>query len=300
VPDSAVPPPPPSACRICAGPTSGFGTVYGRFSRHNYRLGRCPACGYVFVADPWLDMSEVYDERYYAGDGADPSVDYQYELSNPGSTVRRYEWEGIAAVVASLVDQFRSPVRWLDYGCGNGGLVRFLQERGLADALGFEEGSIAAQAKSMGIPLLNRSELDVREQSFDVVTAIEVLEHTSDPMAELCRMRRLLRPGGLLFLTTGNARPYINRISGWSYVVPEVHISFFEPRTLEIAMTRAGFHPDHPSLGPGFNDVLKFKLLKSLHVRRRSLLTDVIPAGLIGPVANRRTRLREHPIGWAR
>jgi hypothetical protein len=131
------------------------------------------------------------------------------------------------------------------------------------------------------------------------VTAIEVLEHTLDPLAELVRMRRLLRPGGLIFVTTGNAQPHADRLSRWSYVVPEIHISFFEPRTLERALTAAGFRPERMSLGRGFDEVFKFRVLKNLRVRRRSPLTDAFPSSLIGPIADRMTKLRQHPVGWA-
>ena len=61
------------------------------------------------------------------------------------------------------------------------------------------------------------------------MTAIEVLEHTLDPLAELRRIRALLRPGGLLLLTTGNAAPFASRLTQWPYVIPEIHVSFFEP-----------------------------------------------------------------------
>ena len=75
------------------------------------------------------------------------------------------------------------------------------------------------------------------------MTAIEVLEHTLEPLAELRRIRKLLRPGGLLFLTTGNAAPFASDLLRWSYIIPEIHISFFEPSTLEYALHAAGFRP---------------------------------------------------------
>jgi SAM-dependent methyltransferase len=273
--------------------------VHGRYSGRDYSLARCRECGYAHVVDPWLDFAEIYDARYYAGQGADPLVDYRFELDRPEHTVRRYEWEGIARVVGELLGADAERPRWLDYGCGNGGLVRHLRHQRRADAFGFEEGSIAAEALERGIPILSAEELGAQDGSFDVVTAIEVLEHTLDPLAELRRMRGLLRPGGLLFMTTGNAQPYADRLASWSYVRPEIHISFFEPRTLELALRTSGFRPEVRALGPGFQRILKFKVLKNLRIRRRSVLTDLFPGGLLGRIADRRTRLSEHPVGWA-
>lgn len=286
-------------CRICGAETTGVGSVHGRYSGRDYRLARCAGCGYAFVVDPWLDYQAIYDERYYAGEGADPSVDYRFELEAPERSVRYYEWEGIAAVVGHVAGTGAGARRWLDYGCGNGCLVRHLREHSNTEAFGFDDGSIAAAAKARGIPMLDAGQLDALAGSFDVVTAIEVIEHTVDPVAELRRMRRLLRPGGLLYLTTGNARPYAKRLTRWRYVVPELHISFFEPRTLERAYTEAGLRPERRALGPGFQQVLKFKTLKGLHIRKRSVLTDAIPARLIAPLAEQMAHLSEHPVGWA-
>jgi SAM-dependent methyltransferase len=291
------------SCRICGSNTDPAGTVYGRFSRRDYSLARCSACGYAFIVDPWLDYAQIYDERYYAGHGADPMVDYRFELERPERTIRGYEWEGIAIVVSDLLHRSEaqaecSPLRWLDYGCGNGCLVRYLRATLAADAFGFDEGSITSDARHAGIPLLGADDLRTHSGTFDVVTAIEVLEHTLEPVAELRRIRSLLRPGGLLFLTTGNAAPYASNLSRWRYVIPEIHISYFEPRTLDRAFTIAGFRPERRALGRGWDLILKLKVLKNLRIRNRSALTDALPAR-IAAIADRRTRLGDHPVGWA-
>lgn len=288
----------PPSCRICGSATDHAASVDGQYSGRRYDLARCDHCGYVFVTEPWLDYARIYDDAYYAGEGADPLVDYRFELEQPYRTIRQYEWQGTAHLVNGLVGEM-SGRRWLDYGSGNGGLVRYLRDRCAVDAVGFEEGAIATQARALGIPILGESELEAVEGSFEVVTAIEVLEHTYDPVYELRRMRRLLHPGGLLFLTTGNARPYVSRLDRWRYVTPEIHISFFEPRTLARAMTDAGFRPEKRPLGTGFDEILTFKVLKNLHFRRRSKLTDALPRRLIGLLADRIARLSEHPVGWA-
>lgn len=284
-------------CRICGAPTRPGPSVHGSYSGRDYELRRCPACGFAFVGDPWLDYAAIYDDRYYAGEGADPSVDYRFELDHPDRTIRGYEWTGIARAVAALVP---SPptLRWLDFGCGNGGLVRYVRARAGHDAVGFEEGSIADAARARGIPILRDDELD-GSGPYDVVTAIEVLEHTLDPVAELRRVRGLLRPGGLLFVTTGNAAPFADRLERWRYLTPEIHISFFEPQTLARAFELAGLRPEHRGRVPGFEDILTFKVLKNLGVRRRSRFTDLLPRRVVGAAADRYTRLSDHPIGRA-
>jgi SAM-dependent methyltransferase len=285
-------------CRVCRSRATVVATVRGRYVGRVFALARCTRCGYAFVADPWLEFERIYDERYYAGQGADPLLDYSYELEHPDRTIRAYEWRGIASVVRHLVGTL-SGRRWIDFGCGNGGLVRYLREHEGVDAVGYEEGAIATRAASMGIPISGRAALSGWSGTADVVTAIEVLEHTYDPVAELRTMRTLLRPGGLLFVTTGNALAHLRRLDKWRYVIPEIHISFFEPRTLARAMVEASFRAEARPLGPGFDDILTFKVLKNLKVRHRSALTEALPRRLIGTIADRRERLSEHPVGWA-
>lgn len=287
------------ACRICGSPAQFVASVDGNYSGRTFALHRCAECGYAFIADAWLDFEQIYDERYYAGRGADPLVDYEFELEHPTQTIRVYEWRGIATVLGGLIGPLAGR-RWIDFGCGNGGLVRYLRDACGADAVGFEEGSVAARAVAAGIPVHGRAALAGWQGSADVVTAIEVIEHTADPVAELRTMRGLLRPGGVLFLTTGNARAHAGRLEKWRYVVPEIHISFFEPRTLARAMAAAGFEPEQRRLGPGFDDVLAFKVFKNLKIRRRSAVTDAVPRRPLGMLADRMERLSEHPVGWAR
>jgi 2-polyprenyl-3-methyl-5-hydroxy-6-metoxy-1,4-benzoquinol methylase len=274
-----------------------LGLVRGSYSHHNYRLRRCENCRYAFIADPWTDFARIYDDDYYAGQGADPLVDYQFELDSPAASIRVYEWRGITSIVQQVMGGLAG-VRWMDFGAGNGGLVRYVRAHSSAGAVGFEEGSIAARARALGIPV--DSALDHHaDGTFDVVTAIEVLEHTLDPVAELRRMRSLLRPGGLLLLTTGNAAPFAQRLTQWPYVIPEIHISFFEPETLARAMRAADLEPGPLPTRSGFDEVLKFKVLKNLRLRRRSMLTDAIPAAPLARAADLRTRLRAHPIARA-
>jgi SAM-dependent methyltransferase len=290
--------PAPPPCKICASATEPAGVVHGRFSGRDFGLRRCPSCGFAFVHPPRTDFAAIYSDAYYAGKGADPLVDYVTELDRPGSALRQYEWRGVHERVRSLIE-LAPGARWLDYGCGTGGLVRHLRAGGAYDAVGFEQGWSVPRLREHRIPFVEEGELAAQEGSFDVVTAIEVLEHVIDPVTELRRMRALLRPGGLLFVTTGNAEPYAQKLSSWRYVIPEIHVSLFEPRSLALAMREAGLAPATPGFGPGWPDIIRFKLLKNLKRRNVSGFDRLVPWPAVTRVIDRRFRLSAHPVGWA-
>jgi SAM-dependent methyltransferase len=286
------------ACRICGSRDSAFVTsVTGDFAHRDFELRRCNVCRFVFISDPWLDYEAIYSEAYYNGQGVDRKLNYIGEVEHPARTVRQYEWRGIAERVAALT-AVSPQTRWLDYGCGTGGLVSFLQGRGI-QACGFEQGWWEPRLRERGVPTIAENEFGENAGRFDVVTAIEVIEHTIDPVGALRQMRALLKPGGLLFMTTGNAEPFSERLASWRYMTPEVHISFFEPATLALALERAGFGVEFPGFGPGWPDMLRYKVLMSLHRKWTSPLESLVPWRPLARALDSRLRLSAQPIGWA-
>jgi SAM-dependent methyltransferase len=288
-----------AACAICQSSTVAAGNKKSSWSGQEFELRRCPSCGFAFVANPRLDYEALYDDAYYSGRGADPHVNYIDEIDHLDTTIRKFEWRGIWRLVHSI-KQVGSTTRWLDYGCGVGSLVEFVRNQGVGEAYGFDQGWSLNQLRERGVPHLRPEALDQQRGTFDVVTAIEVVEHVSDPVNELSRIRALLRPGGLLFLTTGNAAPYLDRLSDWRYVIPDVHISFFTPGALALALDKAGFDAAFPGYQPGWDDIIRFKVLKSLGVRRNKLSTRAVPWPLVSRIVDWRLQLSAQPVGWAR
>jgi SAM-dependent methyltransferase len=287
-----------STCRLCSAPTVEVGRKFGDHSQQWYDIRHCPTCRFSFVVNPYTDYTAIYSAEYYAGRGADPLVDYLFELECPRATIRQYEWAGIVQVIQSLTI-LGAETQWLDFGCGNGGLVRYVRANSPCAIVGFEEGWIRDQAVAMGIPIIDRGQLDACVQTFDIVTAIEVLEHVVDPLAALRSIHRMLKPGGLFFFTTGNAQPFRSRLLSWQYVIPEIHVSFFEPETLRHALVLAGFRPEFKGFLPGFTDIIRFKVLKNLHLRRASIVEQMLPWSVLTRLIDFRRKITAHPIGWA-
>lgn len=285
-------------CKICGTEAAPIGEKRGTHHEKVFLFERCEWCGFTFVANPWTDYGQIYNEAYYRGQGPDPWIDYVFELEHPERTVRIYEWAGILQVVQQLTE-ISSSTKWLDFGCGNGGLVRHVRREARCEIAGFEEGWVADLARGYGIPILEENELISCENMFDVVTAIEVIEHVDDPVSLLRRIRRLLKPGGILFLTTGNAEPRRGRILDWGYAVPEIHISFFEPQTLAKAMQKAGFSTHFGGFLPGFDDILRYKILKNLKIREAAVWQRLLPWRTLTRLADRSHQVTAHPYGRA-
>ena len=285
-------------CQICRGTAfESLGEVVGTVTPRTFRLSRCASCRFVFVANPWLEYDLIYSEDYYNGKGADTKLNYVGEVQSPEQTVRRYEWRGVLERVHALAP-VSEHTRWLDYGCGTGGLVEYLRSQAV-DATGFEQGWCLGLLQKNGTPTIREDDFDRNTERFDIVSAIEVIEHTPDPVGVLRSIRRLLKPGGLLFMTTGNAEPFRDRITAWRYVTPEVHVSYFEPATLARALEAAAFEPQFPGYGPGWEDMIRFKLLLTLRRKWSSPFEALVPWGLAARAIDARLKLSAQPVGWA-
>jgi SAM-dependent methyltransferase len=283
-------------CRICGSSAHKLGEKPGLKVKRSFSLFRCSACDFCFVIDPETDFACLYDEDYYKGDGADPLVDYAYEVNHFESTIRNYEWQGITEVIEHNWGSV-SEKRWLDFGCGPGGLVRYLSNRLGVDAFGFDHGYGAQLAKRQGIKILSEHELSRCEHYFDIITAIEVLEHCLDPLAELMSIKRLLKPGGLFFYTTGNSQPVIERILEWDYFVPEIHISLFQPKCMKIALETCGFKTQEIGFNCGFESIIRYKVLKALRFKTMNRFENLIPWHSISRIIDLKYRLSSFPVG---
>ena len=281
------------ACPICGSDTADLATIYSDFSRAEFSFLRCDACGLVFVANPRVDFASLYDAAYYRGEGADSFVKYIEEMGNP-ATIRAYEWRGITRAVQTLCDG--KTVKWLDFGCGLGGLVDYARAQGFPNVYGYDQGWGADWAREHGIPLLDEDQLRAHAGTFDLVTAIEVVEHVPGPLEPLRQIAALLKPGGVFFLTTGNAAVHRDSFTAWKYVHPDIHVAYFEPRTLSEAYRRVGLEPLAAGFLPGHDDIIRYKVLRTLGGTSRNLLERLVPWRVVSRVVDQRYKLSEQPL----
>lgn len=103
----------------------------------------------------------------------------------------------------------RPSLRVCDAGCGSGRFLRTLKQLG-HDAIGIDisEAAVKAACESGARAVVGNPEtgagLDALGGGFDVVTALDLLEHTFDPAQTLRRLTALLKPDGCLIVSVPN------------------------------------------------------------------------------------------------
>ena len=117
---------------------------------------------------------------------------------------------GRATDLASLRGQ-----RLLDIGCDTGAFLRLAADEYGMHPVGIDvAGAAVRQANDDGIEAyetdLEHASADLSD--FALVTAIDLLEHVTEPAALLREARRRLRPGGVLYIETPNVRSAIYRV----------------------------------------------------------------------------------------
>jgi len=128
-----------------------------------------------------------------------------YEIFNR-SEERHWWFIARRRIILSLVKSLLSPTgrsRILDVGCGMGATLEALQS--LGDATGVDISPQAVEfARKRGckdVRLVMTGELPFSTGEFDLIVAMDVIEHIEDDVATLKDYHRLLAPGGILLLT---------------------------------------------------------------------------------------------------
>jgi 2-polyprenyl-3-methyl-5-hydroxy-6-metoxy-1,4-benzoquinol methylase len=128
--------------------------------------------------------------------------------------------------------------RYLEIGVGQGMLYRHFADAGWR-AAGVDPGDWAAS-----FPGVVRSidDIDVGRR-FDMIVAMDVLEHVRDPVAMVRRLRGLAAPGARLFMAFPNRVSLRARVrrGRWRMVRPLGHLHFFSPRSARLMLKKAGW-----------------------------------------------------------
>lgn len=135
--------------------------------------------------------------------------------------------------------------RLLEVGCGNGWMLKSMQDLGW-DVQGVDRDPAAVQyAKGQGLTV-DLGTLETQRNSanyFDAVIMSHVIEHVHNPLGLLTECHRILKTGGRLVVVTPNSKSWGHKLfkEAWRGLEPPRHLHVFTPSALRDLAEKAGF-----------------------------------------------------------
>lgn len=187
-----------------------------------------------------------------------PPIDYSDEsyrvAVNDSAAIEQYfklhaaQQPGYLALIAP---HLRPGVTVADFGCGGGALLDLVKRETGAATCAIEpftgyHASLAERGHAVFSTAADAFAAD-RAASVDLALSFHVIEHTVDPVAYLAEIRRLVRPGGRLFVLTPNVDDFLMRADPARmepFFYRRVHNYYFSAEALAWTAARAGWQTE--------------------------------------------------------
>jgi 2-polyprenyl-3-methyl-5-hydroxy-6-metoxy-1,4-benzoquinol methylase len=146
-------------------------------------------------------------------------------------------WKGFEPGFDKFILNQNTSRKCLDFGCGNGSFGEYLHKTGYRDITLVDFDNYTTIQKRSHITFkkvdLNNSKLPFKDDTFDLITGFEVLEHLQNPWLIVDELYRILKKDGLLILSFPTSKDLFSRINFlftgnvFNYTLENNHISFF-------------------------------------------------------------------------
>ncbi len=197
---------------------------------------RCPACDTIFQNPlPTIEQMVGYaDQEYSEG---------LYKSYVQARGIKHLTFKKRLQKIAARA----RGKKVLDVGCSCGYFLDVALEQDY-DAYGVEFSAVAISAAATETRArITQDDVNkiasLQASSFDIVTAFDVIEHTIDPIQFLQDLKKLLKPGGLLVITTPDTGHFLRPLLGkrWPMLQPFQHTVLFSRRSLAMALAKTGY-----------------------------------------------------------
>ncbi len=241
------------ACPFCRD--DGIAESFLKDGFH-YRL--CAACGSLYVS-PRPRPGQL--ASYYVDAKAVRFWSQQF-YKQTGMARREKMFRPRAQLIKALNERgmFSDTGMFADVGAGYGLFLQEVRALGLFDRLiGLEpEPHLASICREEGFEIIEKRVEDIKEGdlSVSVAACFEVIEHVFDPVSFLAGCKRLLKPGGLIILTTLTIDGFDLQVL-WEQsrsITPPQHLNFPSIKGMSLLLSKTGLAEEEIST-PGELDL---------------------------------------------
>ncbi len=235
----------PPNCPVCDALGDEIGSIVDPVSpTGRWDLWDCAACGSAW-ATPLLVPEGYYDAVYAAGRSITGYVRYHRLARAAAARHRPLDYlagqQDVYWAAREFLRRHAEDGRVAEIGSGLGYLTYAIHCEG-RDVLGLDVSAEAVERATARFgPHYRTCDVSAPDRdlvgAFDAIVALEVVEHTTDPVAFVRDALTLLRPGGHLLLTTPD-RDGFDSTDRWRTDPPPVHLHWFGRRSMQVLADR--------------------------------------------------------------
>lgn len=222
-----------ACCNLCK---SGNGKLFLEY--RNYKLFECLDCSCVYanirVADDYDKI--IYDNDFYKENNKREVLD-TYDYRKNLFAKERLEY------ITNKCDFNKESDKLLDLGCGYGYFLKYLTENDI-ECCGLELTDFFVEVcQEKGLNVKKTFLEDEDDNSYNIITMFDVLEHLSDPLSFFHTAHKKLKSGGHLLAYTPNIHSFAFYFQKGkqNLLLPYEHLSFYDAKSLDYLAKKSGF-----------------------------------------------------------
>ena len=220
------------------------------FKQWNIYYHQCKDCDFVYSNPRLTDEGAYiwYNSDYY--NAAMSTEHYIAENFNKYYSISLNEYH--LNKFFEIFNRFNQSknISIADVGCGSGAVIHYLKDKlGFKNVVGFDLNAsnlkFAARFRKIEIRNVDIFDMDT-SQKFDIIITTENIEHVSDPIKYVEQIKKIIKPGGYLFLTTPHNDKLATKLMGLSgdhFCAPN-HQNYFNTANLNKLFTTNNFKID--------------------------------------------------------